>query len=112
MEVFMKAARVRASAKAACLVWAVAAVLLFTSALHGQTYPIAEGYLSFALAHSDHGLGAINSPGIQFSGSYNVHRFVRVTGEFSGLFHGTNLFWNGERMKLRDFHVLFGPEFV
>lgn len=89
-----------------------ALILLSAAAAGAQSYPITEAYVSFTMARMDYGLDGINSPGFQFSAGYNPHRFVRLTGELSGHFHGTDLVWQNQTMKLRDYHFLVGPEFV
>ncbi len=87
-------------------------VLLSAVTAGAQSYPISEAYVSFTMARSDYGLDGINTPGFQFSAGYNPHRFVRLTGEFSAHFHGTDVLWNDQTMKLRDYYLLLGPEFV
>ncbi len=94
----------------------IVSVLLITGSalrLHAQAvYPVTEAYLSFAVSNNEYGTDRLNSPGVQFSAGYNPHRLIRLTGEFSGFFHGTNLTYNGRQLRMRDYQLLFGPEFV
>ncbi len=96
------------------LCWLVVVTELFFLAgmAHAQTYPAVEAYASFAMSHSAYGQDRINAPGVQFSGAYNPLRFLRLVGEFSGQFHGTDVYWDSKKLKLRDYQLLFGPEFV
>ncbi len=97
-----------------CCFFALVAALALASALplRAQVYPTAEAYLSFAISNNEYGNDRLNSPGVQFSGGYNPHRYIRLTGEFSGFFHGTGLTFGGRELRMRDYQLLFGPEFV
>lgn len=93
-------------------------MLVCAAPMGAQTYPIVDAYVSFAVANSDYGQDRINSSGFQTSIGYNPHRFIRLTGEFSAHFHDTNLVWQNpmnlqnQTMKLHDYRILLGPEFV
>ncbi len=93
-------------------------VLIGAPQMRAQDYPIVDTFVSFAVANTDLGSGRINSPGFQLSLGYNPHAFVRLTGEFSAHFHDTDILWQNpfdfrlQTMKLRDYRLMFGPEFV
>ncbi len=108
----------RSSRHAVCLIAALIVAFVGAPALRAQDYPIVDAYVSFAVANTDYGSSRFNSPGLQLSIGYNPHTFVRLTGEFSANFHSTDLVWQNpfdfrqQTMKLHDYRLLFGPEFV
>ncbi len=78
-----------------------------------QAFPMIESDLSLTVAHSDYGAGDRLTPvGFHFSAFYNVHRYIRLGGEFSSEYKTLDTVLLGKNLKLRDYQLFAGPELV
>jgi len=76
-----------------------------------QQYPLAEGYLGFAVLNNEYGTDRHNSPGVQLSFGYNAARNLRLVADFAAESHQTDIVWtNGKQARANDYQLLFGPE--
>ncbi len=83
----------------------------FATLAQAQLYPAAEGYIGFTVLNNEYGTDRHNSPGVQFSFGYNVHRNLRLVADFGAQYHDTNIVWtNGKKASADDYQLLFGPE--
>jgi hypothetical protein len=96
------------------LIVLVLAPTVASQALPGpqKTYPAAEGFLGFVVNNNSYGADRHNSPGFQVNLGYNVHRNIRLLGDFSWQYHDSNVYWNNKEAKLHYYQFLLGPEFV
>lgn len=77
---------------------------------NAQLYPAAESYIGFTLNNNEYGVDRQNSPGFQFSFSYNPIRHLRLVGDFAGQYHSTDIVWSNKQVTNHDYQFLFGPE--
>ena len=91
---------------------AVTFVLLSVVPAYGQAYPAFEGFIGFSLLNNDYGTVRHNSPGVQFNFGFNPLRRVRLITDLSAQFHGSEMRFGGEDVRLNEYRIMFGPEFV
>ena len=94
-------------------------VLAFAPTMASQTLPglqkdyaPVEGFLGFVVNNNSYGADRHNSPGFQFNLGYNIHRNIRLLGDFSGQYHDSNVYWNNKEAQLHYYQFMLGPEFV
>lgn len=57
-------------------------------------------------------VGRENLVGWQIAAAFNPHRHLRLIGDFGGQNHDTSITWQGQPITLRNYQVLFGPQFT
>ena len=76
-----------------------------------QEYPVVEFFGGGSLA-STNVVGRETVAGWQTSAAFNPHQRLRLVGDFGGQHQNTTIRWNGQPITLRNYQLLFGPEFT
>jgi len=79
--------------------------------VRAQEYPGIEFFGGGSLDNANI-VGRENFSGWQISAAFNPRRHVRLIGDFGGQYHDTNITFQGQRITIRNYQVLFGPQFT
>ena len=93
-----------------------AAILLSCFAVaQQQPFPKVDFGLGFSFAqmHVPNSTSTTLMPGIQFDGTYNLNRWMGLTGEFTGQHHClAGCFWDSSFSRQKAFTFVAGPRFA
>jgi hypothetical protein len=76
-----------------------------------QEYPSIEFFVGGSVASTDV-IGRNNAAGWQINTAFNPNQRLRLVGDFGGQPQNTNIKWQGQQITIRNYQVLFGPEFT
>src|SRR5579864_2297862 len=82
-----------------------------TSPAVSQEYPGGEFFGGASFSNSDVS-GRNNSFGWQISAAGNPYRRMRLVGDFGGQSRQTNLISEGQRVRVKTYQFLWGPQFT
>lgn len=86
-------------------------VLVSYLPVRAQDYPHIEFFGGGSLNNANI-VGRENFTGWQISAAFNPHQRVRLIGDFGGQHEDTNITWQGQPIVIRNYQVLFGPQFT
>lgn len=76
-----------------------------------QEYPGIEFFVGGSVA-STNVIGRESAAGWQINTAFNPHRRLRLVGDFGEQSQKTSLKWQGQPLTIRNYQILFGPEFT
>lgn len=99
---------------AAILIYLVVSALAFGqagSAAVSEEYPGGEFFGGASFSNTDVS-GRNNSFGWQISAAGNLYRRMRLVGDFGGQSRTTNLIAEGQRVRVKTYQLMWGPQFT